>query len=225
VSVSGEGDSLDAQEKAIRCWAEREGHAVVAVEADDGASGKLGVAERAGLARALLGVRERDADGIVTHRIDRLSRRLTVQEAVLAEVWKAGGRTFTVDGGEVPQDDPDDPYRTFVRQVMGAAAELERGLIVARMQGGRRRKRSLGGHVGGNAPYGYRVEGAGRDARLVEVPEEQAVIREARRLRSRGLALREIAARLDGKGLRSRTGRPWQHTSVASLLRAEVAPA
>jgi DNA invertase Pin-like site-specific DNA recombinase len=220
VSVSGEGDSLAAQEEAIHRWAERLGHEVVAVERDVGASGTLEVAERAGLARALLAVRDRRAEGIVAHRVDRLSRRLTVQEAVLAEVWKAGGCAFTVDGGEVPRDDADDPYRTFVRQVMGAAAELERGLVVARMQGGRRRKRSLGGHVGGNAPYGFRVEGKGRDARLVPVPDEQAVICEVRRMRSRGLALREIAARLDREGVRSRTGQPWQHTSVASVLRA-----
>ena len=34
------------------------------------------------------------------------------------------------------RDDPDDPMLTFVRQVMGASAQLERGMIRARMQGG-----------------------------------------------------------------------------------------
>ena len=50
------------------------------------------------------------------------------------------------------------PMRTFVRQVMGAAAQLERGLVAARMQGGRRRSASKGGYLGGKVPYGYALE-------------------------------------------------------------------
>jgi DNA invertase Pin-like site-specific DNA recombinase len=58
---------------------------------------------------------------------------------------------------------------------MGAAAELERGLIRARLQGGRRCKAQKGGYVGGkrlHPRYGYRLvdgEYAGRD-------DERAVI-------------------------------------------------
>lgn len=62
----------------------------------------------------------------------------TTQEALLATVWRRGGRVFVVGLGEVIEDDPDDPDRTFVRQVMGAAAKLERSLIVKRMADGKR---------------------------------------------------------------------------------------
>lgn len=39
---------------------------------------------------------------------------------------------------------------------------------------GRRAEAAKGGHVGGSPPSGYRVEGSGKDARLVEVPVQQA---------------------------------------------------
>jgi hypothetical protein len=38
---------------------------------------------------------------------------MTEQKGVLAEVWRAGGHVFSLgDGGEVLEDDPDDPMQT-----------------------------------------------------------------------------------------------------------------
>jgi DNA invertase Pin-like site-specific DNA recombinase len=60
---------------------------------------------------ALAAVRHGAADGIVVYRLDRLARKLTVQEATLAKLWDMGGTAFAVDVGEVPRDDPDDPMK------------------------------------------------------------------------------------------------------------------
>jgi DNA invertase Pin-like site-specific DNA recombinase len=194
VSVSTGSDSLQAQADAIRMWAAQEGHEVVAEFADDGVSGAKGEDERAALANALAFVEDGGADGIVCHRADRLARQLHLSEAILARVWAVHGRVFCVDGGEVVEDDASDPMRVFCRQVLAAAAQLERGLIVARMQGGRRRKAAAGGHIGGSAPFGYQVVGEGREARLVAIPEQQAVIEQVIRMRAGGETLRSIAS-------------------------------
>lgn len=155
------GDSPAAQEEACRAWAAANRHDIAAVHVDRGLSGKLGPDDRPGLAPALVAVERSDADGVVVHRLDRLARELHVQEAALARAWEAGGRVFEAVEGEVPRDDPDDPYRRFVRQVMGAAAELERGMIAARLRTGRRRKRQRGDYTGGRAvPFGQRVGSA-----------------------------------------------------------------
>jgi DNA invertase Pin-like site-specific DNA recombinase len=127
------------------------------------------------------------------HRVDRLARALHIQEAILSRVWKAGGRVFTVDGGEVLQDDPSDPYRTFVRQVVGAAAQLERGMIRARMQAGRTRARAAGRHIGGSAPYGFTIA---VDGTLVPIAIEQENIRRIVRMREDSVPFRTIAAEL-----------------------------
>jgi DNA invertase Pin-like site-specific DNA recombinase len=69
-------------------------------------------------------------------------------------VWKHGGRVFACDAGEVRQEDPHDPMRTAMRQVLGVWEQLERGTTAARMQAGRRRKAARGGFAYGAPPYG-----------------------------------------------------------------------
>ncbi|MFH8736340.1 MULTISPECIES: recombinase family protein [unclassified Streptomyces] len=83
-------------------------------------------------------VEDGTADGIVAPTLDRFARTLVVQEATLAQIWKHGGCAFTADTGEVHPDDPDDPMRTDMRQMMGVFAQLERSMIAARLRHGRR---------------------------------------------------------------------------------------
>lgn len=59
-------------------------------------------------------------------------------------------------------------------------------------------KVSKGGHIGGSAPFGYRIQGEGREAWLVKVPAEQAALRTIEALRGK-MSLREIAAAVKAK--------------------------
>jgi hypothetical protein len=62
-----------------------------------------------------------------SHRLDRLGRALHVQEAIFARVWQQDDRhVFSAVEGEVKRDEPADPMRTYVRQVMSAASQPER---------------------------------------------------------------------------------------------------
>jgi DNA invertase Pin-like site-specific DNA recombinase len=144
-------DSLSAQEAVCRSWAVAHGHEITLVERDHGLSGRLGIDGRPGLAAALVAIQSGTADGLVVHRIDRLARELHIQEAALAQAWSAGEqvRVFEAVEGEIKRDDPDDPHRRFLRQVLGAAAELERGITVARLRAGKRRKSERGESAAG----------------------------------------------------------------------------
>src|SRR5437773_922223 len=82
---------------------------IVITSRDEGVSGSHGADLRTGLHNALVAVKGRTVDGLVVYRLDRLARKLTVQEAALAKVWDLGGTVFAVDLGEVARDDPDDP--------------------------------------------------------------------------------------------------------------------
>lgn len=207
-------ESIDAQRERVEAWTAERGHALVAVEEDNGISGARDEAQRAGLAAALGALEDGRATALVVHRLDRLARALHVQEAILARAWGSGAEVYEVVGGLVRADDPDDPMRTFARQVMGAAAQLERGLVTARLQAGRKRKAAGGGYVGGQRTYGYRIE----DDRLVPVPEEQAVIRRIRGWARRGWSLRKIAARLNEDGVPTATGSRWGVSQLHYLL-------
>src|SRR5579864_6998410 len=100
-SVQNGGDSLVAQLDAILTWTADTGHVLVAEFTDDGLSGTLDEDGRPGLAGAILAIEDGRADALIVHRLDRLARALHVQEAILSRIWKAGGRVFTADGGEV----------------------------------------------------------------------------------------------------------------------------
>src|SRR5439155_23030922 len=95
------------------------------------------------------------ADGFVVARMDRLARKLVVQEAVLADVWAAGAQAFEVGSGLI---DPDDEERTFWRQLMGAMAQLDKARTLRRLNAGRAAKRTRDGWAGGMVPYGYRID-------------------------------------------------------------------
>jgi DNA invertase Pin-like site-specific DNA recombinase len=76
---------------------------------------------------------------------------------------------------------------------MGAAAELEARLVVARMQGGRRRRMAQGKTAGGRRPTGWRIDD---DGLLVPNEREQRLLARARRLREQGRSWREISDRV-----------------------------
>ena len=115
-------------------------------------------------------------------------------------------------------DDPDDPMRTAMRQMMGVFAQLERGMIVARLRRGRQVKKDLGGYAHGRPPYGYLAEGGA----LVPVAQEQAAISRARELSKRGKSLRQIADVLGQEGHLPRTGRTWHPPMVARLVQNDL---
>ena len=212
-----EGLGLSVQRKAITSWAKANGHRVVLWAADEGVSGANGVEAREGLYSALVAVQEGQAQGLVAYNLDRLARALHVQEGILGQVWAAGGGVFTVEDGELREDDPDDPYRTAMRQMRGVFSQLERSVIRKRMRDGRRAKAEQGGYAGGAPSLGYRAEGRA----LVADEEEQAVVARIAALRAQGLSLRAICAALEADGLRSKRGGAWQPTTVNRILRRE----
>jgi DNA invertase Pin-like site-specific DNA recombinase len=220
--VSSEGQidgyGLNVQETAVRAWAKLNRHRIVSVFTDAGLSGTLDASQRPGLSEALDALRPPpQATGLVVARLDRLARALHVQEVVLQTAWRAGAQVFTVDQGEVLQDDPADPYRTFVRQVMGGVAQLERALVVKRMRDGRQAKVEAGRKAVGAYAYGYQGQGKGRERDAAPRSDEQRAVRRIAELRGDGKSYREIAATLDAEGMRPRRAPAWSAMSVRNV--------
>ena len=212
-----EGFGLTVQREAVRRWAKNAGHRLVAVLSDEGLSGSLPAAARPGLTAALDMIRRGEAHVLVTPKLDRLARTLSVQEAALASVWAHGGRVFLPDG-EVLQDDPDDPMRTAMRQMMGVFSQLERGMITARLRAGRAAKAAAGGFAYGSPPYGWRADKTAPGG-LAPVPAEQLVIRRLVAWRDEGVAMREMARRLNAEGVP-----PKRKAADRNSPRGEAAP-
>lgn len=214
-SREDDGYGLASQETEIRRWANDRNHEIVTVCVDNGVGGSVPAADRPGLAEALSLIGPDGLDGLVVHSQDRLARALHIQEAVFAEVWRHGKYVYTTLDGEIAQDDPDDPMRTFVRQVMGAVNELQRRQVIANMRRGRREKARQGGYVGGfSKRFGYRLI----DGAWIPHPGEQEAIQIARRLRAEGLTLQGIADRLGQGGHQPSGGGKWHPATVRRLI-------
>lgn len=227
VRVSGmtqaqDGFGLAVQEKAVRAWARANGHKLIGIERDAGVSGATDALDRDGFNAALLAVRNGEAEGILIPKLDRLARALTVQESALAIVWRAGGSVFAADTGEVKQDDPDDPMRTAMRQVIGVFAELDRRTVVKRLRDGRAAKKAAGRHATGSYAYGYHGDGKGRERDAAPDATEQAAVSRIFELRREGKSYREIAATLDSEGHKPRRAANWSAMAVRNIAIREA---
>lgn len=222
VSTLGQidGFGLDVQEQACRAYAKAHGLRVIATFRDEGVSGTLEATDRDGLMSALARLRDGDADALLVARLDRLARSLTVQEAVLAQVWKHHRTVHSVDVGEVVRDDPDDPMRTAMRQMAGVFAQLDRGMVVKRMRDGRKAKAAHGGRAVGPAPYGYRAQ----NGMLHPIPAEQDALALMRDLRAAGETCASIAATLSDKGHPTKRGGRWTSPVVSRILSRPPVP-
>jgi DNA invertase Pin-like site-specific DNA recombinase len=221
-----DGVSHDEQEARIRTWCSENHHQLTEVVHDVGVPGSVDGTDRPGLAAALNAISETEVTGLVVLRLDRLARKLHVQEAILQRVWQEGGRIFEVEGGEVLQDDPEDPVRTFVRQVMGAVAELERNMTRKRLHNNRREAARQGRYVGGKRlarRYGYRlVRNGNGKSRYEPVPEEQEVITNMQEIRNGKGTLQAIVDQLNARGTATASGNgAWNPSTVRKILMRE----
>lgn len=213
-----EGYGLDAQKQAVERWCRANGHRLVRTVSDAGVSGATDALDRPGFGEVIAALLEGEAEGLALARLDRLARALTVQEASLAIVWRAGGRVFAADSGEILADDPEDPMRTALRQVVGVFAELDRRMVVKRLRDGRSIKSASGRKSVGSYAYGQRAGGRGRTRDAVQHPDEAVTVEEILRLRSSGESFRAIARALNDRGISAKRGGMWHPMSVRSIV-------
>lgn len=221
VRVSSEGQldglGLDVQTRLVSEWASSHGHRLQQIHTDGAVRGTTDAVDRPGLTAALRDIQERRADGLIVATLDRLARRLTVQEAILAMVWQQDGVAITADDGEIREDDPDDPMRTAIRQMRGVFAQLDRAMVVKRLKDGRTAKRSAGRKAVGTYAYGFRGDGKGRDRDATPDESEQRAVRRIGELRAAGASYRVIAATLDAEGLKPRKAANWSAMTVRAI--------
>lgn len=147
---------------------------------------------------------------MLVERADRLARDLMVSEVILGQFRELGVAVVAADSGTDLTAGDDDPTRVLIRQVLGAVAQFEKSVIVAKLRAARLRKRRATGRCEGRKPFGARPG----------EPETLALIRRLRRKPRGGerLSYDAIAARLNADGVATRTGRPWAGATVYGIV-------
>lgn len=206
-----EGDGFKRQRERIDAWAKANGVEVVAEFRDEGVSGTNELADREGLAALLDRIDSNGVRTVVVENATRLARDLMVGEVILSQFRERGVRVVSADGG-VDLTDNDDPTATLIRQVLGAVAEFDRRVTVAKLRAARdRRSREKGLRVEGQKPFGL------TDPTEKETLHRMRILRIKPRNEPRR-SFATIAAMLNQEGRPTRHGGPWKPESVRKIL-------
>ena len=202
------GVSLEAQEAKVRAYAALYDLDLVDVVVDAGASAKT--LDRPGLTRVLAMLKRGDVDALVVMKLDRLTRSV-VDLGTLVERYFRKAALLSVS----EQIDTRTAGGRMVLNILASVAQWEREAIGERTSTAMQHKAAKGERVGA-VPYGWALAGDG--VALVRVEAEQAVIGEARTLRTAGLSLRAVAAELARRGFATRNGRSFAAEQVRRLV-------
>ncbi|WP_422930081.1 recombinase family protein [Singulisphaera sp. PoT] len=214
------GFSLLDQESKLRKYADLHELNLIDVIADEGASAKT--LKRPGIAKALEVLRNRQAEGLLIAKLDRLTRRLKDWSTLIDDYFsdKGGCKLHSVND----HVDTSNATGRMMLNIIVTIAQWERETISERTADGLRKKRELNERCG-NVRYGFDldltgpVNKRGGVARLVENPEEQAAIAMMKALREDGESLRAIAEVLEKNGIKTKEGlTKWSAEAIRRIL-------
>jgi site-specific DNA recombinase len=205
----GAGLGVERQEADCRALAERLGWQVVAVHADNDLSAYSGK-PRPGYQALLLDLRAGTADAVICWHTDRLHRSPAELEEYIAVCEPRGVPTQTVKAGPI---DLATPTGRAVARTVGAWARFEVEHQIERQQRARMQAATDGRWSGNKRPFGYQADGV-----TVHQAEAEALQWAAGQVLA-GVSLRQIARELNGRGVRTSTGRQWDSRTLGRVLR------
>ena len=199
-NVGQDKDSLARQEAAVRGYAARNDIEIVEEFYDAAVSGADPLDQREGFRRLLQRVTSNGVRSILVETANRFARDLMVQEIGFRRLQELGIELIACDS---PQSFIDDtPTATLIRQILGAVAEFDKAMVVAKLRGARERKKDATGKCEGRKSW------AEMDPEMVKV---------ARQLRKSGKSLNAVRAALAKQGFVSRTGKPFTRSVVSRM--------
>jgi len=200
-NVGPDKDSDKRQRDAIQAYAKSTGYVIVAEFYDAAVKGADPVQTRPGFAALLERLKGNGVRTIIVETANRFARDLIVQET--------GHRMLKAQGIEIiAADSPgafveDTPTATLVRQVLGAVAQFDKAMTVAKLRLARDRARKRDGKC------------EGRKSHAEERPEAVDL---AKRLHRQGMGYRAISAELESAGHVNERGKPFHHKSIRAML-------
>lgn len=215
LSVDRDGKTaIERQEADCRAWAARHGLVVRRVHVDRGKSGYKDVARR-GFEAATTAVTSGLVRTLIVWKLDRLSRKGTVEVGPLLEKFgSVGGRLISVMDGL----DSSSPGDRLVIASLSEWARTEAATQGERIRHAKQYLRGRGRWIGGQPPYGLRVDSD--SGRLAPDPDTAVLARLIADEALAGRPLVRIARFLNEYEIPAPRGGLWQVGSLSQLLRA-----
>lgn len=218
VSTDAQGEDgkygLPTQEADAKDFCNRSGFNVVKTYEDNGYSGAI--MERPGLKQMLLDAQSGAFQAVVVARGDRLARDINLNGSIRWTLQEA--KVQVLSATEITPAGTDPMMASMFQGFSAMMAMYEKGLIKNRLLGGRRVKKARGGFIGGQVPFGKRLDGKGG---LTDEPVELKTISVITDWFSRGFSLNQIARNLNHFAYaKTKQGKAWTMGSVRSVLRS-----
>ncbi|MFF1275151.1 recombinase family protein [Streptomyces marokkonensis] len=189
-------EAADHRISACKAYAEARGWEVVHIATDTNISGATKLEDRPGMRDVLAWLPR--ADYVLAAKLDRYARSVLEFQRLLKAAEATQTTIVTADGAVSPEN------ASIIVNVLAAFAEYERDLIKARITASKAHFKARGNHLGGLAPYGYRVVGPVNNKRWEIDEPAAAIIREcADRLVNHGASLVGLARELNERGVLS----------------------
>ena len=208
-SAANVGEDKDS-ERRQRLAIERAGYEVVAWFYDAAVSGADPIETRPGFTAALARIAGNGVRTIIVETANRFARDLMVQEVGFAMLKGLGIALIAADSPASFLDDG--PTSTLIRQILGAVAQFDKAMTVAKLKGARDRARRERGKCEGRKSYVEREGGQ----ELVALARE--LYRKPNGPNGRPAPLRTVAAGLAERGYVTPSGKHYSASAVASMM-------
>jgi DNA invertase Pin-like site-specific DNA recombinase len=202
-NVGADKDSEKRQRAAVEAYAKAAGYEIVASFYDAAVSGADPVHERPGFAAMLARIEGNGVRSVLVETASRFARDILVQETGWRFLKERGIDLIASDRGAFLDETP---TTNMIRQLLGVISEFEKASLVAKLRVARERKKRATG----------KCEGRKSIAELR--PNVVALARELRRKKPKP-TLRGIAAELAVRGHLAGSGKPFEASVVARMLR------
>lgn len=199
-NVGPDKDSLARQERAVRDYAARNDIEIVGEYYDAAVSGADPLDQREGFSLLLQRISSNGVRTILVETANRFARDLMVQETGWKKLQNIGVELIAVDSPSAFVEDT--PTAVLIRQILGAVAQFDKALTVAKLRAARDRMKAAGAKCEGQRSW-------------AEMNPE--AVRVARELRP-GRSLNQVRHELQKRGFVSRTGRPFTRTVVSRMV-------
>jgi site-specific DNA recombinase len=205
-----EGVSIEAQVEKLRQYAELYDIELVDIVIDAGLSAKT--LKRDGLQRALDALKRGEADALLIHKLDRLTRSVADLGHLITTYFTKYQLLSVTD-----HIDTRTAAGRLILNVLGSVSQWEREIIAERTTSALRYMKDQR-RVYNHLPLGYRDQ----DGKLTEVDEEQLIVAEILEMRAQGRTFRDIAGNLNDRGIVGKRGGRYHASTIRAICTNEL---